>query len=222
MSEHPEQAAASPSRTCTSCNKPIEQEWELCPFCGTRILPATTIAAIDIYIQNKVTSVLSDRLTDQNSLVRELGDKAEVIVWQRLRGYGFLIVIIIAIIGFYGIKTYNDLFKTFMPVVKDTEQRVQAAKRTTDETTTKVDSVKASVDRLSRDVDIQTKRVAEKGGEISQKFDRLDAAANELSGRLTAMAKSLETTVAQVAKQVEQCIHPAGLSHVRTIKICHL
>jgi hypothetical protein len=39
--------------------------------------------------------------------------------------------------------------------------------------------VKASLDQLSRDVDAQTKRVAEKGGEISQKLEILDAAANE-------------------------------------------
>jgi hypothetical protein len=196
-------AAASPNRACVLCSKPLAEGWRLCPFCGAEAVPSSTTATIDAYVQNKVDSALSDRLTDQNSLVRELGDKAEAIVRQRFKGYGFLIVVIIAIIGFFGIKSYNDLFQKFTPVVKDTEQRVQAVKRTIDETAKKVDSVKASVDQLSRDVDAQTKRVADKGGEISQKFARLDAAANDFSNRLTAMEKSLETTVAQVSKQVD-------------------
>jgi hypothetical protein len=52
-----------------------------------------------------------------------------------------------------------------------------------EETATKVDSVKASLDQLSRDVGVQTKRVAEKGGEISQKLESLDAVANEAQTR---------------------------------------
>jgi uncharacterized Zn finger protein (UPF0148 family) len=207
MSEDPDGAAASPNRTCVLCSKPLAEGWSFCPFCGAEAVPSSTTATIDAYVQNKVDSALSDRLKDQSSLVRELADQAEDVVWKRLKGYGIisgaLVACILGIIAFVGFKTLGDVSKTIEPVVKEAEQRAQAAKRTIDETAKKVDSVKAAVDQLSRDVDTQTKRVADKGGEISQKFDRLDAAANELSGRLTAMAKSLETRVAQVAKQVD-------------------
>jgi predicted nucleic acid-binding Zn-ribbon protein len=90
-------------------------------------------------------------------------------------------------------------------------------KRTSEETAARVEAVKDSLDQLSRDVVAQTQRVAEKGGEISEKLDSLDAAANEaqkraelyqaraeeLSQHLESMAKGLETRVEQVSKQID-------------------
>ena len=63
----------------------------------------------------------------------------------------------------------------------------------------------------------QTRRVAEKGGEISQKLDSLDAAADnaqkrgelyqaraeEISRNLESIAKGLESRVEQVSKQID-------------------
>jgi chromosome segregation ATPase len=102
-------------------------------------------------------------------------------------------------------------------VVSSAEQRAQAAKRTIEETAVKVDSVKSAVDQLSRDVDAQTERVAERGGELSTKLQQLDNAANaaerrgqlyqsrseELSKRLEAMGRTLENKVQQVSRQVD-------------------
>jgi uncharacterized Zn finger protein (UPF0148 family) len=207
MSEDPDGAAASPNRTCVLCSKPLAEGGVFCPFCGAEAVPSSTTATIDAYVQNKINSALSDRLKDQSSLVRELADQAEDIVWKRLKGYGIisgaLVACILGIIAFVGFNTLGDVSKKIEPIVKAAEQRAQAAKRTIDETAKKVDSVKAAVDQLSRDVDTQTKRVADKGGEISQKFERLDAGGDEFSRRLTAMEKSLETRVAQVSKQVD-------------------
>jgi hypothetical protein len=67
----------------------------------------------------------------------------------------------------------------------------------------KVDYIKAALDKLSGDIDAQTKRVAEKGGEISRKLQSLDATAGAFSKRLEATVKSLETKVAQVSKQAD-------------------
>jgi hypothetical protein len=181
----------------------------------------STPSAIDAYVQNKVNLEISSRLTDQASLVREIGDKAEDIVWKRLKQYGVLFGLLLAgilgFIAFLGIKTLDDVSKRIEPIVSAAEQRAQAVKGTTEETATRVEAVKASLDQLSRDVAAQTQRVAEKGGEISNKLDSLDAAADKaqkraeqyqaraekLSQNVEAMTKGLETRVEQVSKQIE-------------------
>jgi hypothetical protein len=176
---------------------------------------------IDTYVQNKVSLELSNRLKDQTAIVRELGDKAEDVVWKRLTHYsilfGLLLAVILGFLTFLGIKTVADISTRIEPVVSAAEQRAQAAKRTTEEAATQIDSVKASLDQLSRDVESQAQRVSDKGGEISQKLEDLDTAANaaqkrgdayrvrseELAVRLEGMEKSLESKVDQLSKQVE-------------------
>jgi hypothetical protein len=130
---------------------------------------------------------------------------------------GIIITCILGFIAFAGIKTLDDVSRKIEPIVSAAEQRAEAAKRTIEETATKVDSVKASLDQLTRDVEAQTNRVANKGGEISQKLESLDATANEAKKRgelyqtraeevsrsLEAMANGLENRVEQVSKQVD-------------------
>ena len=73
--------------------------------------------------------LLADRLKDQSSLVRELGDKIECIVWRRLKHYGALCGIIFALvigfIAFAGIKTVNDVSTRLEPLVNAAEKRVR-------------------------------------------------------------------------------------------------
>jgi hypothetical protein len=209
------------TETCVACSKPLVGGGEFCPFCGTRsVLPSTT-AAIDAYIQGKLSSELSNRLRNEAGLVREIGDKAEDVVWKRLKRYGaifsVLLTCILGFIAFVGVRTLDDVSKRIEPVVSSAEQRAQAAKRTIEETATKVDSVKGSLDQLSLDVEAQRRRVAERGSEISQKLGKLDATADEaqkkgalyqshseeLSRRLETMEKSLESRVEQVSRQVD-------------------
>jgi outer membrane murein-binding lipoprotein Lpp len=209
------------TETCVACSKPLVDGGGFCPFCGTRSVPSSTTAAIDTYIQNKLSLELSNRLRDEAGLVREIGDKAEDIVWMRLRRYGaifsVLLTCILGFIAFVGVRTLDDVSKRIEPVVSGAEQRAEAAKRTIEETATKVDSVKASLDQLSHDVEAQRKRVAERGSEVSQKLEKLDATADEaqkrgelyqtrseeLSRRLEGMEKSLESKVEQVSRQVD-------------------
>jgi prefoldin subunit 5 len=209
---------------CAACSKPLVGEGDFCPFCGTKIVPSSITSAIDTYIQNRVNLELSTRLKDQNSLVREIGDKAEDIVWKRITRYGVmagaLLSCILGFIAFVGIKTLDDVSKRIEPVVSAAERRAQAAKRTIDGAASKVDSVRASLDHLSHDVETQTKRVADKSGEISQKLQKLDAAitdtekrgdayqarSEELSRRLEVMSKTLDqqtSRVTQISKQAD-------------------
>jgi hypothetical protein len=209
---------------CIACSRPLVEGGDFCPFCGTKIVSSSTTSAIDSYIQNKVNLELSNRLKDQNSLVREIGDKAEDVVWKRLTRYGMiagaLLARILGFIGFEGFKTLDDVKKRIDPIVSDAENRAKEAKRTVEEAAKEVVSVKTSLDHLSHDVDTQTKRVTEKSGEISQKLQGFDAAitdaqkrveayqarSEELSRRLEVTAKTLDqqaNRVTQVSKQVD-------------------
>jgi uncharacterized Zn finger protein (UPF0148 family) len=151
---------------CIACSKPLVEGGEFCPFFGKKVASSSTTSAIDSYIQNKVNLELSTRLKDQSSLVREIGDKVEDVVWKRFTHYGVMAGVVLScilgLIAFVGIKTLDHVSKRIEPVVAAAEQRAQAAKRTIDEAASKVDSVKASLDNLSQDVETQTKRVAEK------------------------------------------------------------
>ena len=212
------------NQTCIVCSKLLVDGGEFCPFCGTKIVPSSTTSAIDSYIQNKVNLELSNRLKDQNSLVRELSDKAEDVVWKRLTRYGvlagMLVTCILGGITFVGINTLDGVSKRIEPAVAAAEQRATAAKQAIEETATKVDAVRSSLDKLSVDVDTQTKRVAEKSGEISQKLQGFDAEiidaqkrgetyqarSEDLSRRLDMIAKNLDqqtTRVTQISKQVD-------------------
>jgi hypothetical protein len=66
----------SPVLTCITCSKPLQDGWAFCPACGTHTVPFSTRTAIDDYIENKLDIDISARLKDQNSIVRELSDKA--------------------------------------------------------------------------------------------------------------------------------------------------
>jgi hypothetical protein len=209
---------------CRACSKPLTDGGEFCPFCGTKVLPSSTTSAINDYIHCKVNQELSARLKDENSLVREIGDKAEDVVWRRLKHYGVMAGVILScilgIIAFVGINTIDGISKKVEPIANAAVQKAEAAKRTIDETASKVNSVKASLDNLSTDVATQTKRVDEKSGEITRKLQGFDAAmtaaekrgeeyqvrSDELSHRLDTMTKALDLQagrVTQVSKQVD-------------------
>ena len=181
-----------------------------------KTVPSSTTSAIDAYIQNKMTLELSARLKDQTSIVRELADKAEDTVWNRLKRYTVILGIGAAILAYFGLKPLYDFYYRIEPMVNAADERIQTVTQTIGRISSEITSLRTAVDRLSSDVDGQTKRVTEKGNEISQKLDSLEVAANEaekrgeayqarsaeLSGHLEAIAKGLEKRVEQISQQV--------------------
>jgi len=219
MSEHSDQTAASPGLTCAGCSKPLEQAWEFCPWCGAKTIPSSTTSIIDTYAKNRVDFAISDRLRDQATLVRELADKAEDTVWNRLKVYfwlfGLLLIGVLGFIAFLGLNTLGGVSAKIEPIVTEAERRAQAARQAIEETGRKVDDLKAAVDKLSSDVGAQTKRVALKGGEISRKFQSLDATTTAFSGRLEAMEKASENKIEQVSQKLSQVSKQADIFSVR-------
>jgi DNA repair exonuclease SbcCD ATPase subunit len=222
-----------PTETCPACSKPLVKDGDFCPSCGIRIA-SSTIAANHSYIQSQLNLELSKRLRDQKSVVREIADQAEDVVWKRIQRYTILFSLLAFILGataFFGITTGNDVSKRIEPIIQDAEKRAKEARKTIDETASKVDSVKASLDQLAIDVTVQTKRVAEKNLEVNMTLSTLDAAtqrakdntdaflmrsdelnqslqtyqvrSDALSKRLDATEKALETKVEQISKQID-------------------
>jgi uncharacterized Zn finger protein (UPF0148 family) len=181
VSEHPDKAAIAPNQRCIVCSNPLVEGGAFCPSCGAKTVPSSTLSAIDAYIEKKIDLELSTRLKDANSIVRELGDRAEGVVWNRLRLATWAFGLFLFFIAFLGLNTYSGVSRNIDRVAAAAEQRVQD----------KVDTIKASLERLSHDVDAQATLVAQKGGEISQKLQSLDATADTFSKRLDTMVKSL-------------------------------
>ncbi|UGV25387.1 hypothetical protein E0H22_06655 [Rhodopseudomonas boonkerdii] len=203
--------------SCAVCSKPMVEGGNYCPFCGAEALPPSSNAAIDDYLRKKVDLELSGRLKDQSSLVRELGDKAEDILWNRLTRYGVILGALVAGLAFVGIKSFRDIADRVEPVAQAAEKRAVAAKQAIEETASRVDAIRATLDQVSNDVEAQRIRVSERSGEISQKLASLEVAANdaqkkgeayqmrasEVSSKLEEMGKSLEQRVQIVSKQVD-------------------
>jgi hypothetical protein len=182
---------------------------------------ATDRAAVDAYVAARVDREVSARFKDQNAIVRELGDKAEDVVWKRLTRYGVivgaLLTCILGFLTFAGLNTLNSVSTKIEPLVSAAEKRAKEAKQTVGETASRTESAKADLDRLSKNLDEQNKRVAERGGEISRKLDGLESSAasalrkgeayrrrsEELLRNFEQMAKTIEVRVSQVSKQVD-------------------
>jgi uncharacterized protein YceH (UPF0502 family) len=187
-------------RYCLLCKKPLASDAQFCPSCGTRVIDPTMLSTVDVYIRSRLDDEIAKRFVDQNTIAREIGDKAEDTLWKRLRAFGVLMAVIVAVVGFAGYKTVTDVTQT---IVRDTAGNV--------------DAVKGQLGQLSKEIDAQTKRVSEKGGEITERLSGLDAAANDAQAKAEAYLKradelatamnqrlaALDSKVAQVSTQVD-------------------
>jgi hypothetical protein len=189
------------ARVCPACESPLAEDARFCPSCGARAVDPSVLSTVDAYINKQLDQEVAKRFTDQSSIAREIGDKAEDVIWKRLRIFTVLLVILLALVGILGYKTVNDV--------------IQIIEKGTAE---KVDTVKLRLDELAQDVEAQTKRVTERGGDISNRLAQLDKTANEAQARVELylsradelseqMAKritELDTKVAQVSTQVDR------------------
>ena len=195
MNEDAAEPVLLPNQRCLNCSEPLIEGKPFCRSCGAKAIPSSTISTIDTYIQNKLTRELSTRLKEQSNIVRELADKAEDTLGNRLKRYTIIIGIAAAILAFFRLKPLYEIYAQIKPMVKAAEDQIA-------QITKEVGLAKAAVDRLSSDVAAQRARVTDRNGEISRKFQSLDAAANGFSERLEAMEKAFESKFEQVSQQL--------------------
>jgi hypothetical protein len=184
---------------------------EFCPFCGEKNIDQTTAGAIDVYIQTKLEQELAKRLTDQGSMVREIGDRAEDVVFRRIKVYTIFVLIFSAICGFWGWRNIDDVSRSIAraisdrvePLIKSAERKAQAAQQAGSDAEGKAEAVRAKLDNLATDTDAQVKRITERSGDIAVALQNYDARATQLSQRLNAQLESLGSRVSQISGQVD-------------------
>jgi zinc-ribbon domain len=180
-------AISRPVRVCPACGSPLAEAARFCSSCGARAVDPSVLSTVDAYINKQLDQEVAKRFTDQSSIAREIGDKAEDVVWKRLRLFTVLLVSLLALVGIAGYKTVND-------VTQSIEK----------ETAGKVDAVKLRLDELSQDVEAQTKRVTERGGDISNRLAQLDKTANEAQARVELYLKRADELSEQMAKRITE------------------
>jgi uncharacterized protein YceH (UPF0502 family) len=188
----PEEVADKATRTtsaraCPLCGKPLSDDARFCPSCGMRAVDPSTLATVDAYIREKLDQEVAKRFVDQNSLAREIGDKAEDILWKRLRISGVLLAVIIAFLGFVGWKTVNDVSRSIVTASAG-----------------KVEAVNERVTQISKELDTQTKAVEDRGGEISASLAHLDEMTNAAQGKVAAYLEHAEAASEQMEKRLAE------------------
>jgi uncharacterized protein YceH (UPF0502 family) len=185
---------------CPVCHTPITPDVRFCPSCGAKVMDPSMFETIDAYVKTKLDQEIARRFADQSTIAREIADNAEDTLWKRFRVLFWCALIVVAVLGFVGVKSFNDV----------TQGIVTA-------TAGKVDEVKARITQLSKDLDAQRQRMDQRSGEISARFATLDKTASDaqtkidgyinhadaLSTQMDKRLVELNTKVAQVSTQVD-------------------
>ncbi|MFT8912942.1 zinc-ribbon domain-containing protein [Zymomonas mobilis] len=213
---------------CPSCETELPPNATYCPSCGTKVAALTTGAEIDDYVKGRVRQELERKLLDQEVIVTNVADKAEDVIWTRIKRALVISVplffIIIAFLGYLGFKTYGETVGKLKTVsagaikqVQDASKLVQAERNTILKTASEADELKKRTDELSKEVQSQTDRITARGGEMSEKIAQYDknetnvqsklqselTRASELSRKLDVIERSLTASAAEVSHQAD-------------------
>lgn len=203
------------SKACPRCRDALIDNKMFCPNCGLALVALPERVAIDSYVEARVQQVLSARVVDQNSLIREVGDKAEDVVWTRIRRYTWAAGVTLFLLGLYGFSSIHEAKTTIVnearsrldPVIEDTEKRVKVAQLQIGDTDKKINAVQKQLDDTSRLADEQSRRIAARGGEIRGKLEDVQKEADgaqSLSSGYEKRATGFENQLSQMRKHAEE------------------
>lgn len=213
---------------CPSCETELPPNATYCLICGTKVAALTTGAEIDDYVKGRVRQELERKLLGQEVIVSNIADKAEDIILTRIKRSIFiaapLFIIIIALLGYLGFKTYGETVGKLKTVsagaikqIQDASKLVQAERNTILKTASEADALKKQTDELSKEVQSQTDRITARGGEMSAKIAQYDknetnvqsklqselTRASELSRQLDIIERSLTASATEVSHQAD-------------------
>ena len=155
-----------------------------CPNCGL-LVGSPSDAALRAYVDAKVTSELGAKVKDSAGVVREIADKVEDVVWTRIKRYtvisGIFIAVIVALLTFTGLQTYNDLKQSVLnriePAVGQIEQRARAAGATIDDLNkNRIPAVTQSLNAVDAEARSQKQRVEGADGQTARALQNLQEA----------------------------------------------
>jgi hypothetical protein len=202
---------------CPKCGDSLVDRKPFCPNCGSPVLVIGDQIAINKYVLSIVSDELSNRLKDQSSLVRELGDKVEEVVRRRIGVYTFILAVAAFLTGLWGYNSLNaakdkitqDAQARIEPTIKKVEARIGEVGNTVSISAEKIKEigVKATaqqkiLDNVSSVAEAQRRRVLEQSGEIEKKVADFDAASN----RAERLSTDFQTRIAGFGAQIDKTI----------------
>jgi uncharacterized Zn finger protein (UPF0148 family) len=216
--------SAALARICPTCGQPLVSGGGFCAFCGTQVSPVSEVQVTDAAIKKSIDAELSVRLKDQSTMVREIADKVEDVIWKRytryaivigllLSGFFFFLATIGGIFTWLGYSKLSDVSSKIDPIVNEAVNKAKAAQQNVLQSASKADEIKAKTDHLSTVIDGQTKRVTDSSADIGKKMAAFDTAQKQmasslirsqtLSQQVDEIQKSLQTKVGQISSQVD-------------------
>ncbi len=157
-----------PFRVCANCKSANPQEKKYCGDCGAFL--DTVLGPVKDYLdtnlRTEVLSVLKDQFKDQRFLQSEIaeGIATKISGWTKLLAFfvGIPLGILILTLGVIGINNYLDFMNFVAKAKKDTEQRVEDARKDGEAITTEYQSLKdqlAQATTLANDVRVLSEKV---------------------------------------------------------------
>ena len=206
-------SAVPPQEQCLECGGPLLAASPFCPHCGAAVLSKSQRAQVDAYVQARVAKELGVRLTEENALVRELGDKVEDLVWKRIWRYGGLVLALAGVVAWFGYSSFKDITdsarRRLEPIVSSAEERARQAQKDIKVTSDEVHTTKDQIDTLSIEAARQKTRLDSQSGEAATKLaalqraaDKADALAKGYEGKLDASIHRLDAQSARVERAV--------------------
>lgn len=209
---------------CPICASSVNPTQAFCSTCGAKLHNLTSSADIDTYVRGRVVQELKTRLDSEDRISSALAVAAEVQLWEWIKRFGSLlaifIVVVVAVVGYFGVKTFHDTVGGVAKLVTDAAREVQADRDTISKTASQAAALKAQVKALSGDVEAQEARVRASGDEITQRIGVLNRAevaaesglnaelarAKKLGDQLTITDHAVQTAVAKVSQQQDDAL----------------
>lgn len=167
---------------CPACKSSNPEGKKFCGDCGTFLDAAfgPVKEYLDANLRAHVSAILKEQFKDQKVLESEIAENVATKLsgWAKLLAFfvGIPLGILVITLGAIGIKNYVDFISFVANAKKDTEQRVEAARKEGETITTQYQSLKdqlAQTTSLVNDVKVLTVKV----NQISEKIGFVPTAA---------------------------------------------
>ncbi|MGB8029001.1 MAG: hypothetical protein WCF30_04975 [Terracidiphilus sp.] len=178
-------------------------------------------AQVDAYVESRVAKELTSRLTSQDVLVRELGDKVEDLVWKRIWRYGGLVLALAGVIAWFGYSSFKDITGSarirLEPIVSDAENRAKQAQSEIKTTSEEVRTTKSQIDALSQEASRQKARLDSQSGEAAAKLAELQRAADKADTIAKGYEAKLDSSIHRLDAQsarVDRAVNSEAINRV--------
>lgn len=175
---------------CPQCDASVSDEHRFCQRCGANLDPALGVVRefVATRLRKEVQNALKSETKDQKLVEIETAQAVvfRLTEWAKLFGFliGIPVAIIVALLAFFGFKTYSDISKVADGAKDVIQSKVEAI-------TEKADGISKTADQIKSEVD-----------ELAKKRDELRVEQGKLADQLTSIGQQLASLQDDVTKQL--------------------